>query len=66
MIFMLELIPPDQSLIAYESQSFFETCLKFFSSLNDWAVMDVEEDDEGYERKRYDSDAAIATEMHLM
>jgi len=52
-------------LITYESQSFFETCQKFFSSLNDWAVMDVE-DDEGFERKKYYADAAIATEMHLM
>lgn len=65
MVFVIKEVPIEEALIAYQASSFYQTCVDTFSFLNSWAVMEVEDED-GNDKKRYDSSAAIATEMDLM
>ena len=59
MIFMIEVLPTEKSMIAYQGSSFFDTFVKFFAAINKWAVLRVDADEGGLATDRYEGQAAI-------
>lgn len=65
MVFVMEEIPNEKALIAYQGSSFFATLLDFYYYLNMWGVITIDDDEEAIDNMRYDPQTAIATENEL-